>query len=265
MMNSFFMRRTVGEIDGGLQIAIRRVISWMMKIVLAVLVLTAASAFGMSKKPTVTVRFHDETNPNDTGTFSMPAKLMYQRRVATLSRVPVLSEREISVIYPFKTADGTWGCVFQFNNQGRIRLEQMSSAKQGTALVLFIGTKGAQHQVADMLVDRPVSNGRLTVPRGLSDMEVIVMKKQFKVLGEETPADKKRREKEEKERQKKKDDVTDWTMDRRRDPSRIDDPAQPARPVLPPPPAPPADMRRKAAPPPDRSTLRDLDLPRVAD
>jgi hypothetical protein len=226
-----------------------------MKSVITALVLTAVSAFGMAKKPKVTVRFHAETNPNDTSTFSMPARLLYQQREATLNRVPVVSERDIKAIFPFKTADGTWGCVFQFDEQGRIRLEAMSSSQQGTALVLYIATKGGQHQVADWRVDRPVTTGRITLQRGLSDLEVLVMKQQFKVLGEETAAEKKRREKEEREQKKKKGDVTDWTIDRKRDDARpgVPDAAGPGAP------------KRKAPPLPQRRELRELDTPRVGD
>jgi hypothetical protein len=226
-----------------------------MKIAIALLAFTAVSALGMSQKPKVTVRFHAETNPNDTSTFSMPAKLMYAQRAATLGRVPVLSERDIKAIFPFKTTDGSYGCVFQFDEQGRIRLEQVSSSQQGTALVTYVATKAGQHQVADMLVDRPVTNGRITVPRGLTEIEVSVMKKQFKVLGEESPKDKKEREKREEEQKKKEAQLTEGFIDRKRDTTQP--PAAPG-PL-------PVDSRRKTVPPADARGLRDLDLPRVGD
>ena len=148
-----------------------------MKFRIAVAVLALGSAaFGSSQKPMVTVRFHAEANPNDGNSFVMPAKLQYLQRDASLGRVPSLSERNIKKIYPFQADDGSWGCVFQFDEQGRIRLETMSSEQMHTALVLIVGTKQGQHQVLDMLIDRPVTSGSLTVPRGLTAIEVTVMK-----------------------------------------------------------------------------------------
>ena len=195
-------------------------------------------ASGMSKKPAITVRFHTETNGSDGDSFAMPVKLLYQRRAAYVGRVPAFSEQQVVAIYPFAAGDGTWGCFFKLNDQGRIRLETMSSESNGRALVVFIGTKGGQHQVVDMIIDRPVSDGVISVPRGLTDLEVAVLRKEFKVLGAE-------KEKKSKEPEKK-DDVTDWTIDRNRGERN-------SKPV----PTPPPQAKRRGSPEPD--------LPRLAD
>jgi hypothetical protein len=226
------------------------------RIALAALAM-GASAFGMSQKPKVTVRFHPEVNPNDGTSFSMPVKLQYLRRDAHLSRVPSFSEKQIKAIYPFPADDGTWGCHFQLDEQGRIRLEAMSSEQLNTALVLFVATKGGQHQVIDMLIDRPVTTGAITIPRGLTAAEVVVMKTQFPVLGEEKVKKKKQPE-------PKKDDVTDWRMAREMDPRAGQRAAVPwttnaGRPSAPPPSsATPADAARQ-------QKLREIDLPRFRD
>jgi hypothetical protein len=221
----------------------------------------STNAFGMSQKPKVTVRFHPEANPQDGSSFVMPVKLQYQRRDAHLARVPAFSERQITAIYPFPSAsnDGTWGCTFVLDVQGRIRLETMSTEQLGTALVLFIGTKTGQHQVIDMLIDRPVTNGMITVPRGMTQTEVEVLKLQFPVLGEE-----KGKKGKKKPVPEKKDDVTNWSIDRKRDEPP---PAQPGeappgtKPELP---VDSASPKRKA-PSPHQRELRQMDLPRVGD
>ena len=139
----------------------------------------------MSKKEDITVRFHTEANRNDSDTFSIPVNLLYQRRQAYLSKVAGLSEKQIEKILPFPAPDGSWGCVFKFNPMGRIRLEAMSAEIRGSALVVFVSTKAGHHQVADMIVDRPVTDGIITVPRGLTEFEIEMLKKQFKILGME--------------------------------------------------------------------------------
>lgn len=151
----------------------------------AAAVALCASAPAMSKQPKITVRFHAETNARDSGTFAMPVRLVYGQRETVLSRVPEFSERQIEAIFPFKTADGTWGCAFKLGEQGRIRLETMSSQQRGSALVVFVGTKAGQHQVMDMVIDQPVTNGLITVHRGLTAMEVEFLRKEFPVIGED--------------------------------------------------------------------------------
>ena len=201
------------------------------------LIALAAASLGMSNKPKVTVRFHSETNRNDTSSFSTPVKLAYARRDAYLNRVPEFSERNIKAIFPWRTADGSWGCAFQLNDSGRIRLETISSDNRGAAIVAFIGTKKGMHQVIDMVIDRPISDGIVAIPRGITDIEMLVLKSQFKVLGEE---------KEKKKDEPKPQDPTDWKLDRNRS----------AQPPQPPPTAPP---RKSLRPMPEPA------LPQVAD
>jgi len=220
----------------------------------------STNAFGMSQRPKVTVRFHPEANPQDGSSFVMPVNLHYQRRKAHLARVPAFSERQIVSIFPFPSAnnDGTWGCTFVLDVQGRIRLETMSTEQLGTALVLFVGTKTGQHQVIDMLIDKPVTSGMITVPRGMTQAEVEVLKMQFPVLGEE----KGKKGKKPAPVPEKKDDVTNWGIDRTRDNPPPGATAPPGgSPDLP---VDSAQPKRKT-PSPHQRELRELDLPRVGD
>lgn len=211
--------------------------------IIAASLLACTTAFAGSSKPKVTVRFHTETNARDGSTFAMPIKLQYQQRDTFLKRVPDFSERNIRSIFPFRNADNTWGCAFKLDEQGRIRLETMSSEAQGSALVVFIGTKAGQHQVIDMRIDRPVTDGIIMVPRGMTELEVTVLKEQFVVMGEEK-----------KKKTKKEEDPTQSTTEPGVPPSR----SLPAPGQSEPPPS------RKPAGKPARS-LPEPALPRVAD
>jgi hypothetical protein len=151
----------------------------------AMLLLTCASALGMAKKPAVTVRFHTEANPQDGPSVTMPVKLRYQQRDAYLSKYADFSEANVKAIFPFRTADGSWGCVFQLDESGRIRLQTISNSMRGLALVVFIGTKNGTHQVVDMKIDREVADGIISVQRGITDGEVLILQKQFKIMGKE--------------------------------------------------------------------------------
>jgi hypothetical protein len=142
------------------------------------------SALAMSQKSDVSVRFHTEANPNDSEAFSIPVTLVNQRKQVYVSRTPDFSEKQIDKILPYQARDGSWGCVFKLNPQGRIRLETMSGEIRGSALVVFISTKAGRRQVSDLIIDRPVSDGIITIPRGFTAFEIEALKKQFKTVGE---------------------------------------------------------------------------------
>jgi hypothetical protein len=110
----------------------------------------------------------------------------------------------------------------------------MSSEQLNTALVLILSTKLGQHQVIDMLIDRRVTTGVITVPRGFTPAEITVLRKQFKVLGEEKG-------------KKPKSEP------------------QPTPVTTPPPPPQTARARKPSTPPASSQELRNLDLPRLQD
>lgn len=116
---------------------------------------------------------------------AQPIRLHYAQRDVHVSRIPEFSELNIKAAMPFRTSDGTWGCAFQLDVQGTIRLETVSNGAKGSAMVVFVGTKQGVHQVVDMVIDRTVSDGVITIPRGLTEGEVAVISQQFKVIGAE--------------------------------------------------------------------------------
>lgn len=161
----------------------------VLRLLLPVLALVCFVAAG-KKGPEVMVRFHAEANERDTERFATPAQLRHPPRAAFIEKVPSLSERHIKAIFPFKAPDGTWGCAFQLDGSGRLALEVLSTDRRGTSLVVFVSTKTTTHQVIDMLIDQRVTDGLITVQHGLTDQEIGLLRKHFRVLGE--PVGKKR-------------------------------------------------------------------------
>lgn len=144
----------------------------------------ALACLGMAKKPPVAVRFHVEANARDGEVFAMPVKFHNPPRDGHVERVPTISERDIQAIYPAPGADGSMGCVFQLNRHGAFSLQTLSTEKRGASLVVFLSTKAGTHQVIDMLIDKPISDGIIYVPRGLTQMEVTALQKQFPLMGD---------------------------------------------------------------------------------
>jgi hypothetical protein len=152
------------------------------RLLLATMALASASAFGMANKPKVTIRFHVETNALDGESVSKPLHLNYAQRDVHVSRMAAFSEANIKTIYPYRTTDGSWGCMIQLDPQGTINLDTVSNQARGSAMVVFVASKQGVHQVVDMTIDRSVSDGVITIPRGLTDGEIAVMRQQFKVI-----------------------------------------------------------------------------------
>lgn len=132
------------------------------------------------KQPQLTVRFFAEANRRDTNEFAIPVTLQYPPRQAYISKIPVVSERDIAAIYPFDAGDGTMGCAFKLDVHGTLALDTVSVEKRGTSLVAMVNSR----QILDMQIDRRVSDGILTIPRGLTPQEIAQLQKKYKTLGQ---------------------------------------------------------------------------------
>lgn len=144
----------------------------------------ALCLLGMGRKQLpFSVRFFTEANPNDTEKFATPIKFVNPPREGYIEKVPSISERNVKAIYPFPAADGSMGCAFQLDHSGRINLEVVSTERRGTSLVVFVATKQGARQVLDMVIDRSVRDGIITIQRGLTEREIDAMKKQWPVIG----------------------------------------------------------------------------------
>jgi hypothetical protein len=154
--------------------------NWVTRILLLVL---AAGSLAMARKAPVTVRFFAEANRMDTNSFASPIQLHFPEREAYIEKIPSINEGMIEAIYPFQAADGSWGAAFKLDHKGRIDLELLSTERRGTSLVVFVGTKTGTHRVIDMIIDKPVRDGIITIPRGLTEMEIGSLTKEFPAWG----------------------------------------------------------------------------------
>jgi len=147
-------------------------------------VVLALACLAMARKPSVTVRFFAEANARDGASFSSPIKLHFPEREAHIEKMPAINERNIRAMYPFQAADGSWGASFKLDEKGRIDLEVVSTERRGSSMVVFVGTKNGVHQVIDMLIDKPVRDGIITIPRGMTEMEIGALTKEFPQMGQ---------------------------------------------------------------------------------
>lgn len=143
----------------------------------------ALACLGMGRAPKVTVRFYAEANSRDTEAFAKPVTFKNPPRDAFIEKVPSINERSIRTMYPFQVADGSWGAAFLLDDKGRIDLEVVSTQRRGSSMVVFVVTKKGIHQVVDMVIDKPVRDGIITIPNGLTELEVRALSKEYKLMG----------------------------------------------------------------------------------
>ena len=146
------------------------------------LVLVFAAALlctGGAKKPVIDLRIHGEGIAAEAPTFAFPATLLNGREVY-LSRMPLITQREVRSIYPFPAADGSEGVYLKLDNHGTGLLRQHTMERRGRTLVVLLNGR----QVTNLLVDRPVTDGIVSIPRGLSPEDIALLRTAFPVIGE---------------------------------------------------------------------------------
>lgn len=139
---------------------------------------------GMASKATIQVRFFAEAKMQDTEKFARPIQFRNPPREGYIQRIPTIHEGQIKSIYPFQATDGTWGCAFILDNDGRINLEVASTERRGSYLVAFVSTKKGTHQVVELLVDKVIRDGIISIPNGLTELEIVGLTKAFKIAGQ---------------------------------------------------------------------------------
>jgi len=146
---------------------------------IAFLLLALALAGFSKKKEGFSLTFNVEANAQDSSTFSMPVPLKNLNRQAYIEKMPSITEREIESIYPFAAPDGTMGCTFRLDNHGRMWLDTVSVENNGKALVAIMSGR----IVFDMLIDKRVSDGIITISSGLTNEEISILKSRYRVMG----------------------------------------------------------------------------------
>lgn len=142
----------------------------------------AVALCGFARKPVLSVRFHVEATNAAGGSFTLPAKFVNPAREGNIESVPFASEKNLRAIYPVQNADGSIGCVFQLDRSGTLALRTVSTERRGASVIGFISTKGGTHQLLDLPIDRPIIDGIIYIPRGITSGEIAMLKKQYPLM-----------------------------------------------------------------------------------
>ena len=151
----------------------------MRRPILLVFSAAALLCTGGAKKPAVDLRIHGEGMAAEAPTFAFPATLL-NGRDTFLSRMPLLTHREVRAVYPFAAADGSQGVYLKLDNHGSSLLQQHTMERSGRFMAVFLNGR----QVSNLVADRPVSDWIVSIPRGLDESEIALLTAAFPVMGE---------------------------------------------------------------------------------
>jgi hypothetical protein len=133
------------------------------------------------KKDVLNIRIHGEATPQDGEKFSVPFTLLNGTKTY-LSIMPVLSEHEVRSILPFKNPDGSLGVFLYLDAHGANLLAEYSIEKMGRGSMLAVMVNG--RQVIDLEVDKPVRDGVVYIPYGLTMEEEARLVNAFPLAGQ---------------------------------------------------------------------------------
>jgi hypothetical protein len=152
-----------------------------MKLLFASLFLTFfATSFGAAKDRHCMFRVHTEANPSDTIVFATSVRAKFSGKEIAIEKVPRLSERDVEAFYPYPNTNGGYGALLQLDEHGRLVLDALSIERRGSLLFIFINGR----PIAEMQIDKRVSDGRIYVADGLSAADIDSMKKDWRLIGQ---------------------------------------------------------------------------------
>ena len=146
-------------------------------LLLCLLVLALFNLAGAKKKPELTIRFYAEVPPENGAPFSIPVERLDGTGTFNLSKVPTVSEKEITAFTPFQNADGSVGAYFFLDQHGTLLLETLSVEQRGKMLVALVNGR----RVVDLLIDKRINDGIAAIPSGLTPQEIDLIRQTIKI------------------------------------------------------------------------------------
>ncbi len=143
-------------------------------------VLTGCGAFeSINKKPKFTVSFHSETGEFESPRAIFKYQIPGRQGQTTFKRVPEFTQENVSAFHSFPAANGNgYGITLRLDFRGTNNLDLMTRTHVGeVALALVNGTP-----VDYLTIDRPVSDGMVTIWEGVSEPVIKLMQAKWPAI-----------------------------------------------------------------------------------
>jgi hypothetical protein len=126
-----------------------------------------------------TFRVHLTANANDGDVFAQPIRSLTGHDVY-IDKTPWISERDVVAFCPYRAADGgSYAALLVLDNHGRTVLDTLSIEHRGSQMFIFINDR----PLTELQVDRRVSDGKIYLPGGLTEKDIKLMNRDWKLLG----------------------------------------------------------------------------------
>ena len=141
------------------------------------LILAVSSVSAKSKK--CSVRVHAQGNQNDGSVFASPVTAPISGKNIFIEKIPTISEHDVSAYRPYSARDGSFGVLLQLDEHGRLALDTLSVERRGSTVLVFINGR----VVAELFIDRRVSDGQIFIASGLTAPDIASMQKTWPEIG----------------------------------------------------------------------------------
>jgi hypothetical protein len=123
-------------------------------------------------------RVHLEAKAQDGSVFAQPLRSFTGRSVF-IEKMPWITERDVRKFYPYRAADGSYAALLQLDDHGRTVLDTLSVEHRGSYLYVFLNGR----PLTEFQIDRRVSDGRIYLASGLTETDIKLMNKDWKLIG----------------------------------------------------------------------------------
>jgi len=137
-------------------------------------------ALSEARKPRCTLRVHLEANERDSEVFASQMRSPATGKKVVIEKAATISENDVVAFHPYQASDGSYGVLFKLNDHGKLALDTLSVERRGRFLYIFVNGR----PVSELQIDRRVSDGQLYVASGLTQSDVQLMAKEWRVIGQ---------------------------------------------------------------------------------
>ena len=117
------------------------------------------------------------TPTNDSAVFAQPVRSLSGRDVF-IDKTAWLTERDVKAFYPYRAADGSYAALLLLDDHGRTILDTLSVEHRLSFLFVFVNGR----PLTELQVDRRVSDRTIYLPSGLTETDIKLMNKDWKLL-----------------------------------------------------------------------------------
>ena len=131
------------------------------------------------RDPSIAIRFYAQVYAFDPS-FTAKVTIGNPPREIVIEKIASISERDIASFYPYRASDGSYSVVIQLDRHGSATLEAVSAQKIGLVLIASVSGR----LTAALKVDKPISDGIIFIPSGLTVADIRAMGASFSLMGE---------------------------------------------------------------------------------